>query len=85
MERGICRAAGKGYRLEAGRFTALPQGQFTFAITQNGWTGTDETTPGIVLLLDAKDKSDLLKPTLPFCKKNGLTPARPFARKPSAT
>jgi len=35
----------------------LPQGQFTFAVTQNGWTETPMTkTPGILLLLDAKEK-----------------------------
>jgi hypothetical protein len=47
-------------------FADLPQGQFTFAVTQNGWTGLegDDRTPGILLLLDAKDKSDLLKTNL---------------------
>src|SRR5471030_340462 len=42
-------------------FADLPQGQFTFAVTQNGWSGGgDDKTPGILLLLDARDKSDLL-------------------------
>jgi hypothetical protein len=45
-------------------FAALPQGQLTFAITQNGWSGTGDQLPGVVLLLDAKDKSDLLKTNL---------------------
>src|SRR5471032_725115 len=46
-------------------FADLPQGQFTFAVTQNGWTGGDDgKTPGILLLLDAKDKSDLLATNL---------------------
>jgi hypothetical protein len=46
-------------------FADLPQGQFTFAVTQNGWTGgDDDKTPGIILLLDARDKSDLLKTNL---------------------
>jgi hypothetical protein len=34
-------------------FADLPQGQFTFAVTQNGWNGNDKT-PGMVLLLDAE-------------------------------
>jgi hypothetical protein len=43
-------------------FVDLAQGQFTFAITQNGWNGTsDDKTPGFILLLDTKDKSNLLK------------------------
>jgi hypothetical protein len=50
-------------------FTALPQGQFTFAVTQNGWTGTGDQTPGLILLLDAKDKSDLLKTNLAALQK----------------
>jgi hypothetical protein len=45
-------------------FADLPQGQFTFAVTQNGWNGGDDKAPGIILLLDAKDKSDLLKTNL---------------------
>src|SRR5882672_11356564 len=45
-------------------FADLPQGQFTFAITQNGWDGTGDQTPGLVLLLDAKEKSSLLKTNL---------------------
>jgi hypothetical protein len=53
-------------------FAALPQGQFTFAITQNGWSGTGEQLPGIVLLLDAKDKSDLLKTNLAALQKKWL-------------
>jgi hypothetical protein len=47
-------------------FADLPQGQFTFAVTQNGWTGGDgdDKSPGILLLLDARDKSGLLKTNL---------------------
>jgi len=46
-------------------FADLPQGQLTFAVTQNGWSGgDDDKTPGILLLLDAKDKSGLLKTNL---------------------
>jgi hypothetical protein len=50
-------------------FADLLQGQFTFAITQNGWSGTGDPAPGVVLLLDAKDKSDLLKTTLATLQK----------------
>ena len=45
-------------------FAALPQGQFTIGVTVNGSTGHDDIPPGLVLLLDAKDKSDTLKATL---------------------
>jgi hypothetical protein len=50
-------------------FADLPQGQFTFAITQNGWNGNDDKTPGILLLLDAKEQSDLLKTNLDVLRK----------------
>ena len=50
-------------------FADLPQGQFTFAVTQNGWNGTGDQMPGLVLLLDAKDKSDLLKTNLAALQK----------------
>jgi hypothetical protein len=46
-------------------FEQLPQGQLTFAVTRNGWSGNDEDPdPGALLLLDAGDKSDLLKTNL---------------------
>jgi hypothetical protein len=50
-------------------FEDLPQGQLTFAVTQNGWTGGDDPLPGVVLLLDTKDKSNLLKTNLDVLKK----------------
>jgi hypothetical protein len=50
-------------------FADLPQGQFTFAVTQNGWSGTGDATPGVVLMLDAKDKSDSLKTILAALQK----------------
>ena len=55
--------------LKVADFADLPQGQLTFAVTQNGWTGGDDQLPGVVLLLDTKDKSDLLKTTLDALKK----------------
>ena len=46
-------------------YASLPQGQLTFAITQNGWNGADDSPPpGLLLLLDARDKSSLLKTNL---------------------
>jgi hypothetical protein len=59
-------------------FAKLPQGQLTVAVTQNGWTGGDETRqPGILLLLDAGSQSDLLKTNLAALEKkwrdNGKT------------
>jgi len=55
--------------LKMSDFADLPQGQLTFAVTQNGWTGGDDASPGIVLLLDTKDKSDLLTTNLAALKK----------------
>ena len=46
-------------------YASLPQGQLTFAITQNGWTGAgDRPSPGLLLLLDARDRGGLLKTNL---------------------
>jgi len=46
-------------------FLDLPQGQFTLAVTRNGWDGTDEKqTVGLLLLLDARDKSSELATNL---------------------
>jgi hypothetical protein len=60
-------------------FADLPQGQFTFAVTQNGWNGIDpDKTPGIILLLDAGDKSDLLKTNLAALQKKWADAGKPI-------
>ena len=59
----------KDLGMKVADFADLPQGQLTFAVTQNGWSGTGDSTPGMVLLLDAKDKSDALKSTLATLQK----------------
>ncbi|HEY2329433.1 MAG TPA: hypothetical protein VGI63_06425, partial [Verrucomicrobiae bacterium] len=59
----------KDLGLSLGDFTDLAQGQFTFALTQNGWTGSGDQTPGLVLLLDAKNKSGQLKTNLAVLQK----------------
>ncbi len=50
-------------------YTNLPQGQFTIAVVQNGWQGKDDQYPGLLLLLDTKDKSAQLKTNLADLKK----------------
>jgi hypothetical protein len=51
-------------------YTSLLQGQFTFAVTQNGWDGKKEDTePSLLLLIDTKDKSSQLKSNLSDLKK----------------
>ena len=52
-------------------YTNLLQGQITFALVQDGWTGKDKDTnePATILLLDTKDKSALVKSNLTDLKK----------------
>jgi hypothetical protein len=45
-------------------YASLPQGQLTLALTPDNWQGKDDQLPGCLLLLDAKDKSDVLKTNL---------------------
>ena len=60
-------------------FEDLPQGQFTFAVTQNGWTGGDDTRqPGVLLLLDAGNKSDVLKTNLTALLKKWTDGGKPI-------
>ena len=51
-------------------YSGLPQGQLTFALTQNGWNGADDRPVGFLLLLDAKDRSAVLKTNLAELRKN---------------
>jgi len=59
-------------------FTNLPQGQLTLAVTQNGWTGGDGPAPGVLLLLDAKGRSDLLKTNLAVLRKKWADAGKPM-------
>jgi hypothetical protein len=59
-------------------FADLPQGQFTFAVTQNGWSGVGDQMPGLILLLDAKDKSGLLKTNLNALQKKWTESGKPI-------
>jgi hypothetical protein len=59
-------------------FTDLPQGQLTLAVTQNGWTGGDSPAPGVLFLLDAKGKSDLLKTNLAALRKKWADAGKPM-------
>jgi hypothetical protein len=49
-------------------YTNLPQGQITLAVTQNGWPATQEG-PGLLFLLDTKDKSTQLTKNLADLRK----------------
>ncbi len=45
-------------------YASLPQGQLTFAVTQNGWQGSGDPLPAALLLLDTKGRSGQLKTNL---------------------
>jgi hypothetical protein len=49
-------------------FEDLPQGQLTLALSRNGWNGKEDSR-GIIFLLDAGNKSDLLKTNLATLEK----------------
>lgn len=59
-------------------YADLPQGQLTFAVTQNGWNGGDSPAPGLLLLLDARGKSDLLKTNLAALRKQWTEAGKPL-------
>jgi len=59
-------------------YSALPQGQFTFAVTQNGWNGGEGSMPGLLLLLDARDRSSLLKTNLAALRKKWTDAGKPM-------
>jgi hypothetical protein len=60
-------------------FLDLPQGQLTLAVTRNGWDGVDDQqTVGILLLLDAGDKSSELATNLAVLQKKWTDAGRPL-------
>jgi hypothetical protein len=62
-------------------YLPLFQGQFDIAVTQNGWNGAGDAVPGLVLLLDAKDKSALLTTNLTALKKKWTEEGKPLQTK----
>lgn len=50
--------------LDLAEYAGLLQGQVTVGITRNGWTGTKDPLPGVLLLIDAGDQADLLRAKL---------------------
>lgn len=50
-------------------YASLLQGQFTFAVTQEGWQGKSDVVPAVLFLLDTRDKSGQLKTNLADLRK----------------
>jgi len=59
-------------------FTALLQGQFALALTQNGWDGNNDANPGVLLLLDAGSQSGLLATNLDHLRKKWQDAGKPL-------
>ena len=59
----------KEFGLKLSDYYGLAQGQFTLAITRGAWDGSNDESPGFVLLVDTRDKSDVLKTNLTIFKK----------------
>jgi hypothetical protein len=58
-------------------YADLAQGQFTLALTANGWQGGKDAKPGVVLLLDARDKQAGLKKALGDFRKKWTDVGKP--------
>jgi hypothetical protein len=59
-------------------YASLTQGQLTFAVTKNAWQGSDDQPLGFLLLLDARDKTDLLKTNLADLRKKWVGAGKSF-------
>lgn len=55
--------------IKLGDYLEMAQGQFTLAVTRNGWTGSADPLPALVLILDSRDKADVLKKNLAQVRK----------------
>jgi hypothetical protein len=51
-------------------YAELLRGQVTLGVTLNGWDGASDFAPGLALVIDTQDKSELLKTNLAGLKKN---------------
>ncbi len=62
--------------IKAGDYLSLMQGQLTLAVTQNGWNGSGNAAPALLLLLDARDKGNLLATNLAALKQKWVADGR---------
>jgi hypothetical protein len=58
--------------IKARDYYPLLQGQLTFAVTQNGWNSSGSAMPALLLLLDARDKGNLLATNLAELKQKWI-------------
>jgi len=58
----------KQFGLKFADYAGLAQGQLTFALTPNNWGGDSPGAPNALVLLDARDKSGVLKSNLASLK-----------------
>jgi len=61
-------------------YSSLLQGQITLAVTQEGWQGKqkDDGDPAVLLLVDTRDKSDVLKKNLSDLRKKWNEAGKPI-------
>ncbi|HUR57446.1 MAG TPA: hypothetical protein VM029_07040 [Opitutaceae bacterium] len=63
------KALEKELGLKFSDYTSLAQGQFTLAVVPNGWDGRSDKQPGLVWIVDTKEKSSQLKTNLTELRK----------------
>lgn len=59
-------------------YANLPQGQLTLAVTQNGWQGASDQQPGVLLLLDARNRSSQLKTNIAVLRRKWTEAGNPI-------
>jgi hypothetical protein len=68
----------KSLGLNCSNYAALAQGQFTFAIVQNGWQGKADAQPAWLALLDTRTNAALLKTNLAELKQKWADAGKKF-------
>src|SRR5688500_13638145 len=66
--------------IKVGDYLELAQGQTTVAMTRNGWEGKPDQKLGMLLMLDAKDKSSQLKTNLNGLKQRWESSSQTFKK-----
>ena len=64
--------------IKLGDYAGLAHGQITFAVTQNGWDGGSNQSPGWLFLLDVKGQGERLKTNLANLKAKWTASGKPL-------
>ena len=75
---GIAQSLEGELNIKLADYASLPQGQLTFALVKNQWMFGKDEQPGLILLIDTRDRSSQLTTNLTNLRKHWVDSGRDY-------